>query len=204
MSGTLADITNGQDGVVVENKLNAQILRYNESWRQIIALQTTGASKVISKTSYIASSVYLGGGVFNVGTIYDEDAAMSGNIWTVPTTGTYIFAWRDLKMAFGAGHQPTVGVEAGYILGIGLWIDNVFYRLEVHQFVTVSGTLASPIVAYSGMSCVNLTVGQPVQFGTATRFANHPTYLISNWNLHDQGGTVGYIDVYHAQTGLPA
>lgn len=205
MSGTLAVISNGQDGVVVEDKLNAQILRYNESWRQILAFHTTGASKTVSRYAVVGPSAYLAGGAFDIAVDYDEDTAMSGGIWTVPVTGTYIFSWRDLKFAIRAGGHPDNAQQTGYSVGIGLWVGQVFYRLQPLSLAAhISPSLTSTFIdRYNGMSSIDLTVGQEIEFGVANVFGSSSSH-VNYQNMHDQGIITGYIDVYTMQTGVPS
>ena len=203
MSDAQTLIANGDAGSSVRGDLNELQTRFNESWRQILALSSSGSFKAATKSNTFNSFHYFGGG----GYTWVLDYVATGitattTTWTVDATGTYYFVFRDMKFNRKPGGHVSSGLMTAARLGIGAWVDGIYYELQNYGWYPsgVTGFL-QPVTHGSGVSALSLTAGQVVSLGTACIYAASSTFAKSGY-LHEQGATqVAHMDVYLAEVG---
>ena len=202
MSDAQTLILDGDLGSDVRANLNGLQTRYNESWRQILALSSAGTSKSASQyTTVHGYGKFIGGGGYNwVADYVATGITFASSNWTVDVTGTYWIAFRDMRIEFKHAGPPHAQVAARYV-GIGAWVDGVYYELQNYGF-----DQQSPVPPYmqmehmSGISAINLTAGQDVQIGSAALYSSSSSHATLG-NMHNQGAQVAYVDVYLGETG---
>jgi hypothetical protein len=216
MADKLTLTVDGAAGSAVRSNLRALETRYNNSWRQILALHSSNSvNKGCTTYAYYNTALYIGGGHYDWLEDYDEgdDFDAGGTfLWTVPETGTYMFVWRDMSFIINAGKHPSNGASGSHMTGIGLWNHTLgaFYALwrtgyQYDGTGTPAWGAGKNYFGLNGVGVMNLTGGVALGIGTMTTWASSSAYATVG-NLHNQqtAGLTAYMDVYRLETGAPS
>ena len=207
MSDAQTLIEDGDLGSDVRDNLRGLQTRYNNSWRQILALSTTGTSKEATRYFYTAAfgaSLVGGGGCDWVANYIAAGITFSSFLWTVGTTGTYAFAWRNWNLKTSYGGTAQVSVNASRNMGIGIWVGTAYYELQNMGLPKSTGT-GNPTSQYdntNGISCLDLTAGQIVRIGSACLYGGSTSTYGGSGRIHNQGASnPAKCDVYLLESG---